>query len=602
MPEFLKISSNGQWSLNKAAGELPKTSFVTVPSGTHTVEVHPHIDQLKRIKGMIQESGKPSLKIAHLKQAGLNKNFLQNHVPKDAHGNVTPEGIDKHIESLPKHKVIIKVAPYEMGAQMHHPDSSQHVISVQLHPETKAKMDDKDKTAWQGIKDDQHLFKDLGAYTTDPDDPRNIRTASGEIHPHKEPHDQIGWARVDANAKPEHWHIDEIQSDFRNKDKIKGYLQNSVDAPIRHATDSDERANSLHQHLSHGHEDPQHMIHSAVNELARKYGVKSTSMDTPEDQRKQSNLKEYENQKRASDEFNRDLYEDDMRHWFKNSITPDIMKQKAKATSNPYLKSAINKINHDNVITILQNSLGSHAALANVVDTLRNPQAISDNIKNGSLDIYTPGVKKAAIQFAEESQKMSVPERDALVDYFTEKFLDEDKPDSESERYYGDQEQYEAEPEKDEREKVNLPVHQINTYNKRPRKLGMKLKNKAEVLGNNYSKPGQEVQYSKLYKKVENISISSNGQWTLEKFDNRSVASYGSMLRQPKDKPYKVYGGSTLTGELHEDFGQKGTLHNFGAGHRPKPKWNRRKIDKVPRRVHSVHTERNPGSGDQEVK
>ena len=67
------------------------------------------------------------------------------------------------------------------------------------------------------------------------------------------------------------------------------------------------------------------------------------------------------------------------------------------------------------------------------------------------------------------------------------------------------------------------------------------------------------------------------------------------------DKPYKVYGGKALTGELHEDFGSKGSLHNFGGGHRPKNAYNKRTAGKVARPVHSVASERNPGLGNEEV-
>jgi len=96
---------------------------------------------------------------------------------------------------------------------------------------------------------------------------------------------------------------------------------------------------------------------------------------------------------------------------------------------------------------------------------------------------------------------------------------------------------------------------------------------------------------------MEYTKFNSFGQWTLHKSVEHP---YGAT---PKvDKPFKVFNGKGKTGELHEDHGQKGTLHDFGGGHRPKPTWNKRNIDKVPHPVHSVQTERNPGLGEQEVE
>ena len=87
---------------------------------------------------------------------------------------------------------------------------------------------------------------------------------------------------------------------------------------------------------------------------------------------------------------------------------------------------------------------------------------------------------------------------------------------------------------------------------------------------------------------MEYLRLSNLGQWTLCK---------------TAAKPFKVYGGSTISGELHEDHGQKGTLHNFGGGQRPKPSWNKRWVNKpVVHREPSVAAERNPGLGIEEVE
>ena len=86
---------------------------------------------------------------------------------------------------------------------------------------------------------------------------------------------------------------------------------------------------------------------------------------------------------------------------------------------------------------------------------------------------------------------------------------------------------------------------------------------------------------------MEYLKLTSLGQWTLCK---------------AIDKPYKVYGGKSTTGELHEDFGQKGALHNFGGGKRPKNAYNKRTAGKPFHPEHSVASERSPGLGNEEVE
>ncbi len=95
---------------------------------------------------------------------------------------------------------------------------------------------------------------------------------------------------------------------------------------------------------------------------------------------------------------------------------------------------------------------------------------------------------------------------------------------------------------------------------------------------------------------AEFLTFSGLGQWTLCKSDN----PYGAAPKP--DRPYRVYQGKARLGELHEDHGQKGTLRNFGAGHRPKPSWNKRHVDKIPHDMRSVTAERNPGLGETAVE
>ena len=96
---------------------------------------------------------------------------------------------------------------------------------------------------------------------------------------------------------------------------------------------------------------------------------------------------------------------------------------------------------------------------------------------------------------------------------------------------------------------------------------------------------------------MEHITFAKNGQWSLHKAEP---------LRQPKgvegspaDKPYKTYASSNREGDLPEDHGQKGTLHNFGQGKRPKPESHRdqKKATTPAHPMNSVFEARNPGTG-----
>lgn len=98
---------------------------------------------------------------------------------------------------------------------------------------------------------------------------------------------------------------------------------------------------------------------------------------------------------------------------------------------------------------------------------------------------------------------------------------------------------------------------------------------------------------------MEYTKFNALGQWTLHK----ALPEVKPLAAPKVDKPYQVHGGKGMTGELHEDHGAKGALHNFGGGKRPKPSWNKRFVNKpVSHPVHSVASERNPGLGNQEVE
>jgi hypothetical protein len=102
----------------------------------------------------------------------------------------------------------------------------------------------------------------------------------------------------------------------------------------------------------------------------------------------------------------------------------------------------------------------------------------------------------------------------------------------------------------------------------------------------------------------EYISFNKSGQWELHK-----VSPLNDTLHQAEEKKapksdyksgskeYQVHHGAALNGDLHEDHGQKGTLHNTGSGVRPKQiNWSNVGVPSRP--VASVYNERNPGVGD----
>lgn len=460
---------NGQWELKK----YDEKSFshihdthTTIPSGEHTVEVHPHVDHLYNIKGQIQESGKDKLKVAHLKQAGFDKKFLNQHVPKDAKGWVSADMIDKHIEGLPRQKVNIKVAPYGMQAQQHRP-GEQQVISVHLHDDTINNMSDNVKNHWDNIYGNQHNLFNYDGYEYDNPDVKGDAMDNDMST-------QVGWARID--PKGHHWHVDEIQSDFNHPNKLingnRSSWRDEQEGEYDFDTESGEiipnskyherirtteneiknTKSELHGILSHGHDDPQHMIHSAVNQLARKYNVQSMSMDTPKDQARQSGI-----------------------------ALPD------KDGGN-IITNAIGKVGIDNMKALAEamhfshqddwdTHFDEHTDKADLTDDQKTALKgwVDHNIGLGMTEFDHAAHEKDADSYEQQRQE----ESDQMAeDIETDYILRQERKDKSS----------------------PLPVHQINTYNKRPKKLGMKLKDKDKVLGEHPHDKTEQVQYHKLHK------------------------------------------------------------------------------------------------------
>lgn len=582
--------NNGQWTLAKSATAAPKLAEPhNMPAihnevgKTHTVEIHPDIDHLYNVKNFAQQDPRGKVKVMDIKKHPDLKH-MANKVPRDANGWVTPEGIDKHIEGLPKKKVNVKVLPFNMRAQQHRDlpgDRMQYVASMELHPDTLKNMKPEERETWNNFRHQQHEFS-------------NGPSSQPE---HRSGENQFGWARIDPwkrKPNPEydaeklkygknhsnprtsaksvepnhgHWHMDEIQSDFQNKDRLKPLnttarakheVNRDMDADRNHPLHSlrqavldasdkwdksqmgpeayganegddeggvarhkriqehpdhkalnearnehdkkrDELINEksahfnkekqadpkvMHEHLSHGHEDPQHAIHSAVNALGRKMGVTSTSMDTPKDQAEQSNLKTHEDDEGDREEemmdHLADLHPNSWRHELEK-----LKSGKHHANDNPYFKTAIEKIGGlDNLTKLANRSTGTGSG----VDLGSNADAADDHdghsFESGR---YVPGKLAAAVE------KLSGPESDALEgvlhdynnnlrDYIDDNLMDQNDDGTPAE--------------------AELPVHQQLTYGKRPAKLGYKTKDKAEVLGDDPNDKQKEVQYNKLHKKL----------------------------------------------------------------------------------------------------
>jgi len=93
---------------------------------------------------------------------------------------------------------------------------------------------------------------------------------------------------------------------------------------------------------------------------------------------------------------------------------------------------------------------------------------------------------------------------------------------------------------------------------------------------------------------MEYLSFNKSGQWELHKAEEKHEPNSDY---KPKSKEFQVHHGAALNGDLHQDFGQKGTLHNTGSGVRPKQiNWQNVGVPNKP--VASVYNERNPGVGD----
>ncbi len=441
----------------------------------HELELHPDMDNLYRIKNTIANSGKPTMKKSNIQKLGFNPNLIEK-LPHDGKGNVSVGDVEDHIHYLPKSKVIASVEPYALGMQQHRP-GQQHAITVKLHPDEKSQFDNKTNSLIEAISPHQH-----------------------KLHDKHEVLNQIGWSRIDDSA-PGHWHVDEIQSDMQNTDKIK----KMANTRTKHIDLNDDDIDKVHSALSGNHEDPQHLIHSAVNALGRKLNVNSTSMDMPEDQAKQSRLDQRiqtdfrlwpDDHPDVDFEIGEKWREDAEKH-YADSLSKEKWDNAAQNHPNQYLRSALQKLDRSEIADRIS-ATGSEPTESFEAAMEREDESGWDNTR-------------------EAWKKLSEPERDSFIQHLID--IERERPEDDPEEnpiyqeylrqppppgyMHIDQERFPHEEYKQEKSK--LPVHQIDTYDKRPRKLGMKPIDKASVLGEHPTDKAKQIQYSELYKNLKEI-------------------------------------------------------------------------------------------------
>ncbi len=99
----------------------------------------------------------------------------------------------------------------------------------------------------------------------------------------------------------------------------------------------------------------------------------------------------------------------------------------------------------------------------------------------------------------------------------------------------------------------------------------------------------------------EYVTFNKQGQWELHKSTNDRTGDEIEPKSdyEPSNKPFKARAKSSLDGDLPEDHGQKGTLHDTNGGNVPKGgRVDIKERVKPYRSMQSQYTARNPGVGD----
>jgi hypothetical protein len=241
---------------------------------TTEIHVHPGVERLKHLKGMLlDQSGGDENKLVHKKTLpgsgdGLPKELF------NSQGHTSAAVFENYIKSLPKHKFLLSYDHWN-GMQQHQP-GDQLVMQLNTTDEMIQKLKD------EGVYD---MFKGIA------------QSSHRSGHPVR--NHTIGWSRIDT-SQPNHFAIDEIQSDLGQSvtHQIKAMKEGSprkqkqtlFHMGTQTPEEADDKIKKIQSIVSGGFKTPNHAIHAAVHELARQKGIKTTSMDTLEDQKVQSGV------------------------------------------------------------------------------------------------------------------------------------------------------------------------------------------------------------------------------------------------------------------------------------------------------------------------
>lgn len=272
-------SERVQKAAKKALAQHDPDSYNQTLHGAHDIEIHPATEKLKHIKGQVQEAGGS----VHKKELPNQAQGLPNQM-FDSQGRATPESIDNYLKTLPHQRYNVSYGQWARSQRHDDPDGRLG-IEDGVHPQKVVQLnmtgDHMRQIKEQGLFD---MFKKMHKMSFSSGHPVDMHT--------------LGWARVD-HSQPDHWHIDEIQSDFgqntiREIEKLKKKNEQEKkndnpfgSIPLDTAMDHLKKITKI---FSGPFKSINHAIHAAVHHVARKEGITSTSMDKVEDQANQSGM------------------------------------------------------------------------------------------------------------------------------------------------------------------------------------------------------------------------------------------------------------------------------------------------------------------------
>lgn len=601
--------------LIKAAPKIPESPQPTQGLAgevgkTHTVEIHPDIDHLYRAKGLMLENNKDKLHINEYKKAGYSPHLIDK-LPKDSKGYVTPEAIDKHIASLPKKKVNLRVLPGKNRPQeqKHRKEAPEYTLSFDIHPEEQMKMSPKLRKMWDTMKTQQHSWENndgltglnqMGWIRVDPN--KHHKTDNGKIgetanggevhhvgksnyiikHPKGDVHawydkdyDHVSstWHKAETDdgsgfededlknptilnhlneaeniirnhkqgfEEHPHWHIDEIQSDFQNPKKIERSLSH-LQGKKRDIVKNHPDYKSIRDEFDKQTQDESHPLHHEYN----------TKYDEGKDdwwgnQSMSEHMSRHNDTGSEEEQFKDGTHEQLQNPHFKSALDKLGMKPILHfAGESGYDSSPHREFNdpawHDEIVQMMQEDGDPDVAAAIPKFNKLSPEerkAVGDYVEsygNHIQDLADDHMSDESSEHAaqhvdnwlDELTADKIAQKDP--DFFNQgEISGKDKEDMLTFLSHGHEDPQHAlhsavnalgrklgiksmsmDTSEDQSKKSQLnngykiPVHQMNTYNKRPKKLGMRTVDKKQILGEHHEdKPDHKIQYMNLHKKI----------------------------------------------------------------------------------------------------